>query len=220
MLAVVLALGFAPSGAVAAQRDVASTHAYLEAGYVALHAAVASMRTVEANVEKLNHKFSMECPKVGAGSPQTEEEQQMAYEVAGALWSTAYHTDAKVVQTFVRAVKPLHWSNSRITRIAQGYAASLHELAVLPQPDLCGDVRTWGADGYKAVPVSTTQFNRHLEAIEGNPIPWSLIAPYVQPADKALVARDRRLLTQLEHMETELGQSWWDMTLETLALNQ
>jgi hypothetical protein len=220
ILAAVLAVGLGPTGAAAAPRDVASTHTYLVAGYAALHATVANMRVVAANVNKLNRKFSAECPRIGVGSPQNEESQHMSFEVAGALWSTAYHTDAGTVQAFVRAVKPLRWSNSKITRIAQSYIKSLHELTVLPLPDLCGDVRAWSANGFRTIPASTLQFDKHLETIEGKPIPPHLIDPYVQPADKALAARDEHLLTQLEHMETMLGQDWWDMTLETLALNQ
>ncbi len=218
-----LAVSLVPASAAAAAQsteNVASTHTYLTVGYTALHAAVASIHSIEANVDKLNRQYAAECPKVGAGSPQTEEEQHMSYEVAGALWSTAYHTDTGIIQRFMQAVKPLRWTNSKITRDADNYAKSLLELAMLPLPNLCGDVRAWNADGFATIPASTIQFDHHVEAIEGKPIPWQLIAPYVAPADKGLVARDKSLLTQLENLETTLGQNWWDMTLETLALNQ
>lgn len=219
-LAAVLAVGFAPAGAYAAPRDVSSTHAYLVANYAFLRAVHASEHTVDMNIVRLDQTFAAQCPSVGAGSPQNEEAQHMSYEVAGVLWFTLYHTDSKAVQSFVRAVKRLRWSNGAITHIARGYITSLRELAALPLPDLCGDVRAWSADGFRAVPASTILFDRHLEAIEGKSIPSRLLAPYERPADGSLAARDAHLETQLEHAEMIVGFDEWDKLLETLALNQ
>lgn len=220
ILAVVLSVGLAPASEAATPRELAATHTYLTAGYTALRAAIASMSAVGKSIDRLNHKLDSECPGVGAGSPQNEEEQHLSYEVFGALLSTGYHTDAKIVERFLRVVKPLRWSSSKLTRTADGFATSLHELVTLPLPNLCGDVRAWKADGFKAVPSSTIQFDRHVELIEGDPIPQKLLAPYETPADKALAVRDLRMYNQLEDLERTLGQGWWDMTLETLAINQ
>lgn len=220
ILSAVLTLGLAPTGAAAASRDVASTHAYLVAGYAALHAVVTKWSSVEAGIHKLNLRFQAECPNVGAGSPQSKEEQKLSYEVAGALWATGYHTETKVVQTFVKAIKPLRWSNPAITRAAHRFATGLHEMVVLPVPDLCGDVRGWSAGGFNAVPASTEQYDRHVEAIEVKEIPRRLLVPYVQPADKALRDRVERLATKFEELEIERGQDDWNTLLETLALNQ
>jgi hypothetical protein len=219
-LAVMLIVGIAPAAAGAAPRDVSSTHAYLEANYAFLRAVHASEHTVNLNVTKLNQAFAAECPSVGAGAPQNEAAQHMSYEVAGALWFTLYHTDAHVVQRFVRAVSPLRWSSNAVTRISRGYIASLRELAALRLPDLCGDVKTWSAGGFRTIPASTIQFDRHLETIEGKSIPSRLLAPYESSADKKLAARDARLEVQLEHAETVVGFDDWDSLLETLALNQ
>ncbi len=219
-LAAILAVWFAPANAAGAPRDMSSTRAYLLANYSFLRTVRAKEHTVNMNIAKLNQTFAEQCPSVGMGAPQNEAAQHMSYEVAGALWFTLYHTDAKAVQTFVQAVKPLRWSNSAITRIAHGYIISLHELAALTMPDLCGDVRTWSSGGFKTVPASTIQFDRHLEAIEGKSIPAHLLAPYEQPADRSLAARTARLETQLEHAETLVGFDDWNRLLETLALNQ
>jgi hypothetical protein len=219
-LTVVLVVGLAPAGAVAAPQDASATHAYLAANYAFLHAVHANEHAVNTNVAKLNRTLASECPSVGAGAPQNEEEQHMSYEVAGALWATLYHTDAKVVQTFIRSVKPLKWSNGKITHIARAYIGSLRELAVLAPPDLCGDIRAWSADGFKAVPASTIRFDRHVEAIEGKSIPLHLLAPYEQSADKGLAARAAHLETQLDNAETIVGFNDWDTLLHTLALNQ
>jgi hypothetical protein len=219
-LAVVLTVGLAPAGAVAAPRDVSTTHTYLAANYAFLHAVHTNERTVNTNIAKLNHTLASVCPSVGIGAPQNEEAQHMSYEVAGALWATLYHTDASAVQAFIRAVKPLKWSNGKITHIAHAYIRSLRELAALTSPDLCGDVRAWSADGFKAVPAATIQFDRHVEAIEGKSIPLRLLAPYELSTDKDVAARTAHLETQLYDAETVVGFNDWDTLLQTLALNQ
>jgi hypothetical protein len=220
ILAAVLTVGLAPAGAAAAPRDVASTHAYLVAGYAALHATVTKWSSVEGDIHKLDLRFHAECPDVGAGSPQSNEEQKLSAEVAGALWATGYHTDAKIVQAFVKAVSPLRWSNPAITRSARKFTSGLTAMTRLPVPDLCGDVRSWAAGGFNAVPASTEQYVRRVEAIEVKEIPRGLLAPYVQPADRGLRARDERLALQFEELEFMRGQSDWNTLLETLALSQ
>jgi hypothetical protein len=209
-----------PAGASAAPRDGASTHAYLVAGYTALHAVVGKWSSVEADIHKLNLKFHAECPSVGAGSPQSEEEQKLSYEVAGALWATGYHTDAGIIRRFVNAVKPLRWSNPATTRSAHGFITGLSEMSALSIPDLCGDVRAWSAGGFKAVPSSTEQYDRHVEAIKVKVIPRRLLVQYVQPADKRLLAQVEHLYTRFSELEFTTGQDSWNMLLETLALNQ
>jgi hypothetical protein len=221
----VLAVSLTPFGgtlddAAAAPQDVASTHAYLVAGYAALHATVTTWSTVEANIRKLDRKFKAECPEVGAGSPQSKEEQKLAAETAGALWATGYHTDAKIVQRFVKAVSPLRWSNTAINRAARRYVKGLHEMTLLKVPDLCGDVRAWSTGGFAAVPAATETYVRHSEAIEVKEIPRNLLRPFVQPSDKGLVATDERLALRFEELEIGRGMEDWDTLLETLALSQ
>lgn len=210
-----------PSAAIAASQDVASTNAYLAAASTDLRAAIASMpTTIDASVTALNSRYAAECPRVAAGSIQDEAADPMTFEVAGALWSTGYHADAKIVDSFDRAVKPLRWSNTAITHEVDGYAASLHELSVLPLPGLCGDMRAWAAGGFSAIPATTTQFDRHVEAIEGHPLKLALLAPYEGPTQRALAARVAGLEARFEELEGELSQKWFDETLETLALPQ
>jgi hypothetical protein len=85
-----------PAGAAAATgQDISSTHTALVAAYKALHGVVSTWSRTEASLNKLNRRFAAECPHVGAGSPQNESSHRLSYEVAGALWATAYHTDAK-----------------------------------------------------------------------------------------------------------------------------
>ncbi len=216
----VLAVGVVPAGASGAQRDVASTHAYLVAAHTALHAVVSKWSTVEADIHQLDLRFHTECPDVGAGSPQSEEEQKLSYEVAGALWATGYHAETNVVRAFVKAVSPLRWSNPAITRSAHKFAKGLQEMAALAVPNLCGDVRTWIAGGFKAVPADTQQYDRHVEAIEVKEIPRGLLLSFLPPSDKGLLAGTEHLATQFEELEFKRGQVDWNVALETLGLNQ
>jgi hypothetical protein len=216
----VLALAAAPAGAVETRQDAASTHAYLVAAYAALHAVVSKWSSVEANIHQLDKSVQTECAGVATGSPQSEEEQKLSYEVAGALWATSYHADATVIQRFLSAVHPLTWGNPAVTRGAHAYARSLHEMVVLPIPDICADVRSWIGDGFKAVPADTQQFDRRVEAIEIKELPRKLLSPYLQPADKALIARVEHVARRFEELEFVHGQGDWNTLLEVLALNQ
>ena len=138
ILVTVLALGPVPAEALAASRqDATSTHTALVAAYAALHAIVDTWPTEEASLHRLELRFAAECPGVGAGSPQSESEQKLSYEVAGSLWATGYHTDTKIAQAFIKAVGPLRWSNPTLTSHVHRYIMGLREMIALQVPDLC-----------------------------------------------------------------------------------
>jgi hypothetical protein len=217
----VLALGLAPTAtAAASSRDVASTHTYLVADYAVLHTTVSGWSRVEAAIGKLDAKFASECPHVGAGSPQSEEEQKLSLEVAGALWATGYHANAGAVTSFVKTVGHLTWSNPATTRAARRLTKALSAMTSLAVPPLCADVRTWAAGGYTAVPVDVTAYAKHVEAIEISQIPHKLLAPFLQGSDRSLAARDQQLNTHFEELEFVHGQDQWNKLLEVLSLNQ
>jgi hypothetical protein len=220
IVAAVLALGLSPAEAAAAPRDAASTHAYLVAAYTALHAVVTRWSSVEADIHKLDSKLRAECPDVGAGSPQSEEEQKLSAEVAGALWATGYHTNAKAIQAFIKTVSSLKWSNAAVTRSTRKYTTGLREMVALGIPDLCGDVRTWAAGGYKAVSTDTQQYFQHVEAIEVKEVPRKLLARYAMPSDRGLLVRVEHLATKYGELEFSRGENDWNTLLEVLALNQ
>jgi hypothetical protein len=220
IIIVMLAFGLAPASALATPQDIASTHSYIVANSTLVRQAEASVAPAQASIVRLTHKLGQECPKAGAGSPEDEESQKLSYEVSGALWSISYGADARPIAAFARAVKPLHWSNPKLAQIAQGYAQSLRGLAAIPMPDLCGDVHTWTASAFRTIPTPTLRFDRLVESLEGHSIPTRLLAPYVLPADKSILARTTSLETKLEHTETVVGFNDWDLLLETLGLNQ
>lgn len=217
----VLTLGLAPSAAGAAStHDLTSTHAYLTADYAILHTTVSGWSRVESAIGKLDAKFASECPHIGAGSPQSEEEQKLSLEVAGALWATGYDANAGAVKRFVKAVGHLTWSNPATTRAARQLTRALSAMTSLAVPPLCADVRTWAAGGYGAVPADVTAYAKHVEAIEINQIPRKLLAPFLQGSDSGLAAHDAQLNTRFEELEFVHGQDQWNKLLEVLSLNQ
>jgi hypothetical protein len=216
----VFAVAFAPASADATSRDIASTHTYLEASHKVLHAAVSTWSTVEASIHRLDLRFHAECPDVGAGSPQNEEDQKLSYEAAGALWATGYHTDAAIVHAYVNTVNRLTWSNPQITRDARKLTRGLQEMTELQVPNICADVRAWGANDFGAAPANVKQYDQHVEAIEIHEIPRHLLVPYVQPADNGLRKQDEHLATRFEELEFMRGQADWAALLEVLGVNE
>jgi hypothetical protein len=204
----------------ATSQDVASTHAYLVASYTVLHAAVSTWSSVEASIHRLDLRLHAECPNAGAGSPQNEAEQRLAYEAAGALWATGYHTDARIVRTYVHSLSRLTWSNPQITRDARRLARGLREMSALKVPDICADIRAWHANGFGAMPSDVEPYAQHVEAIDIHEIPRSLLIPYVQPADRTLRERVERVATKFAELEFERGQVDWIALLEVVGLNE
>ena len=220
LAAMTLAIGLAPAQALAAHRDVAATHAYIQANYALARISVAQMRPTQAKIERFNSKLALECPGIGAGTLQNEASQPVSYEVAAALWSLDYGTIAGPIRTFLNTVGRLRWSNAKITRLAKAYARTLNELATLPLPDLCQEVRAWKASGFQIVPAATVSTVRHVEAIEPRQVPARLLAPYERGADAGIWARTRGLEAKLSEQEFQVGQTDWIQVLQTLGLPQ
>jgi len=218
--ALAVALGLAPSQAIAAPQDVAATHAYIQANYALARASVALIGPVQAKIERLNGSLAHECPQAGIGTPEVEASQPMSYEVAAALWSVAYGSAAGPIRTFVAATGRLRWSNHTITRAAASYARNQREFSALPLPNLCADVRAWKASGFQVVPATTLSLDRRAEAIELNPVPPRLLHPYATGSDASVLARTMQLETKIEENEFSKGQTDWIQVLDTLGLPQ
>lgn len=220
-LAIVALCGIAPAAATAASsHDIAAARTVLTSGYETLRAVLRTWPKVEASLRDLNSRFARECPGVGVGSPQTETEKRLSYEVAGALWATAYHADAPLVKRFVHRVTGLTSSNPKLNRRVYKFLNGLNEMLALQVPDICADVRAWTASGYQRVPTSTLQFDRHVEAIDVEIPSPKLAKPYLVASDRALVPKLERLITRFEELEFTAGQRYWNELLETLAVPQ
>jgi hypothetical protein len=204
----------------ASAQNTAATHAYIRADYAFLHATNALITPAQNDVVALNQRLGQECPRVGAGSPQNAASEPMSNEVVVALWSVTFGADAGPIHTFYATVSRLHWTNSKLTGLAHAYVTSLNELASLPLPALCNDVRSWTASDFHTVPADTTAIDHQAASIEPHSVPRSALAPYELPADRPVLARATHLETKLLNIETTTGFSDWDMVLATLGLNQ
>ena len=220
MILTMFVFGALPATALGAPQDTSSTHAYIRANYALNRATQARVKAAQAAIETTIHKLGQECPKLGVGSPQNEESQHLSYEVVVALWSTSYTFDAGPIRKFTQAVRHLHWSNPKLTRMTQRYATDLQHLASSQMPNVCGDVTAWKETDFKTVPATSIQLDQRVEAIEPKAIPASLLAPYEQPADRAILATTTRIESHLQQIETVEGFNDWDQALEAVGLNQ
>jgi hypothetical protein len=216
LLALVVAL-VVPAGAQAAG-DVAATHTYIRANNALARASLARIHAGQAAIDALDHKISAECPRAGAGAPISQASFPMSEEVSVALWSVSWATGAPSIRAFARAVKPLRWSNARITRIVRRYAAALQEMANIPLPNLCADVRAFAASNFTAVPASITALDSRVLAIELETVPQKLLAPFERNGDRALAARTEGLEHEFAEAEFVKGQDDLIRTTELLGL--
>lgn len=221
LAASVLALVVAPANASAASaKDTAAAHNALTAGIATMSTVIRTWPKLEASLNKLDQRFATECPDVGAGSPQSESEQRLAYEVAGALWATGYHTEAPIIRKFINKVTGFATSNPKLNRRVYKFLNGLNEMIALPVPDICADVRAWTATGYRTVPTSALQFADHVEAINVEFPSPKLADPYLTPSDKGLVPKLEHLIIRFEELEFKTGIRYWNKLLETVGLNQ
>jgi hypothetical protein len=218
MIAAVAVALSAPAQALATPADIAATHAYVNADYALARASVARLGAEQARIQRFNAKLAGECPRLGAESPENEASQPVSHEVAVALWSLAYGTAAGPIASFAHTVKRLRWSNPKITRVAQRYARDLSELATLPLPNLCEDVRSWRASGFRVIPAAVVSLVQRVEAIQPSTVPARLLAPFERGTDAATAARTRLLERKLQENEWEVGQTDWLQVLDTLGL--
>ncbi|MDQ6811691.1 MAG: hypothetical protein M3Z95_07315, partial [Actinomycetota bacterium] len=127
---------------------------------------------------------------------------------------------AGAIRSFGAKIARLRWSNHAITRMAAKYASDLHQLASVPLPALCADVRAWKASGFQTLPANTLALVHSVEEVQPTPIPPRLLAPYERGSDASVLARTKGLETKLEESEFSLGQSDWIQVLGTLGLSQ
>lgn len=224
MLLAALLCGAAASVPAAALGAPASNAASSRAYVLADHAlAVESERNVpriKRGIRSFKRRLVRECRRAAVGSPQDAQAYRLDYEIAGALWSISYGTDAGAIKRFAAAVAPLRWSNRSIGTRAEAYAQTLRELAALRLPHVCADVRAWRSSGYTKVPARTLRFDKHVEALEPYILPAGLLKRYLGPAEVGMQRTTARLENRLLETETLFGGNTWYDLLEALDLNE
>src|SRR5262249_51403500 len=115
--------------------------------------------TIEARLRKVLASVRRECPRAAAGSPQNPQSTQLSNEVIGALVMSIVELDRPAGRAFVRSVSPLRWGNRGLTQTIKTYVGKVRTLLALPQPNLCGDVRGWAANGFTTLTQTTQSFS-------------------------------------------------------------
>jgi hypothetical protein len=198
----VAGLACAASTAAAASSDAAATQAYIQAGYQALRVGIAHLATSKAAPVQLVAKVQRECPQIGAQSPQDSTSTQMSDDVIGAIVLSAYAPDTQAIRTFIRAVNGLRWSSATLTREIHAYTDDWKTLVSLSIPNLCSDVKAWGANGFGALPASIAAFvGKFMPAWVAPGYMPAGLTRYESAATKALAARCRRFEAQIGEVE-------------------
>jgi len=195
-------LAIVPGTALAASGDASATQAYVQAGYAALRVAVSHLKVSEAGPLHVLAKVQGECPQVGAQSPQDAESTQMSNEVIGAMVLSAIAPDVPAIRTFAHAVAGLRWSNGALNRSIHAYANKWDTLTTLPAPNLCADVKAWGAGGYGALPADTVSFvAKFIPSWVGAGYLPAGLTRYESGATRALAKRTNGLEEQVTELE-------------------
>jgi hypothetical protein len=216
ILVALLAVAVTPAQAlagkqhVAAPADLTATRAYVAADYALVHTARVNLKTGEAALESLRATLSAECPQAAAASPENEAAEHLSNEVVGAMGTVFIRSDTQAVASFAEAVSQLQWSNAQLTRKVDVYAAKLKAIAALATPDVCGDVRTWAASGYRTLPTTTTQFDRAYSAndVGIGEVPARLLAPYENARERGQLALTKQSENELVDAEARAVKPW------------
>jgi hypothetical protein len=206
------ALCLAPAGAFASNADVAMTHRYLLANNRFVRTVTGNLRVSHAALARLLAKVRRECPRGAAGSPQNPESTALSNEVIGAMVFAGGRPDLPAAVAYVKAVKPMHWSDGRVTRAIQSYTRRLRLLTTIPEPPLCYDVKAWAAGGYKSLPPPTTQFDNLFVPnwVSAGILPAGL-SKYESAADRRLAAREAVLEARIADFEAQEVETWGEI---------
>ncbi len=142
----------------------------------------------------------------------------MAGEVADAFWSIDYGATAGPIQQFASAIKPLHWSSGSFNHAIHMVASSLSGLSKLSLPNLCADVRSWTASGFKTVPPGVEELDQRVETLQLPEVPWKQVARNVHGKEAAMVSYIEHAELKLAEAEFMFGQRDWYQVIETVGL--
>jgi hypothetical protein len=199
----------------------AATRAYVKANYALVSAARANLAVAKTAIASLGSTVAGECPRVAAEAPQNHDAEQLSNEVVGALEVAAYQPDKESMVAFAHAVRGLHWSNHKLTRMVDAYTTKLEGFMTLAAPSICADVKAWVASGYSTLPASTVAFDKGFYAydIEAEEVSLRLLRPYESATEASLLRRTKQLEAPLAEFEAEAVSDYTEI-LDSLKLPQ
>jgi hypothetical protein len=216
--AIVVALAVAPAAALGASSDAAATDAYLRANLTLVSTSRAKLRTSESELRVLERSLGRECPGVIVGSPQNEESEKLTWEAIGAMTIAGYQVFKPAIARFTRAVAHLRWSNPKLTSAVRTYARQILTEVSTPAPDLCGDLRAWGASGYRTLPANTLSFYKtfYTVFVGVGELPSQFAT---RSAKASVVQRTKRLELELREGEARAVETFGRI-IDSLGLHQ
>jgi hypothetical protein len=210
-----LAFGAAPAPAAS---NAGATQTYVQANYALVHVARSHLATSEAGPLEVLAQVQRECPGAGLHSPQDPESTQLSDEVIGTIVIAAARPDLQAIRAFIRTASGLRWSNAPLTNAIHGYANDLKTVLSLPAPNLCTEVKGWGASGFHALPSSTVTFvGKFMPAWVALGFLPPQLAHYESGAARALASRANPLEQELSEGEARAVEHWGDI-MDTLNL--
>ena len=188
--------------ALAAGNDGAATSAYIRADYRLVRAGVSRIHAVEATLHGVLDRVRAECPMAAAGSPQDSESTELSNEVIGNMVVAVVAQDRPAGHAFVTAAGGLSRRNRALTRTIHSYVSKVAMLVALTPPNVCADLHSWTASGFRALPASTRSFApRFMSAWVGlGELPSALDA-YETPGDRQLANRTSDLEARFSDLE-------------------
>ncbi len=214
----VLALSCAAVAPAADASDGSATSTYVRANYALVAAGKAHLGTSIAAYKGVLTKVRRDCPRGAEGSPQNPDSTKLSNEIIGAMVLSAGKPDRPAVAAYLRTVKSLSWSNGSVTRAVKGYASSLSKLYGLSVPDVCADIASWKASGFKTLPASTVSF---VEVFYPNWVALGLqpagLSQFESGSARSLAHSAARFEYQLTNAEAEAVETWGDI-MTTLDL--
>lgn len=217
------AFALLPAPGLASGGNAAATQALASATKVLLRASLPDLPKGLANVQRYANEEAAQCPKVGSGSPQNHGAEQLDDEAIATLTVVGYRTASGPIGTFYRAVKGLHWSNSKLTRAVRTYATKLEKLVSLTPPNLCEEIKQWVASGYQTLTAGTTGFLTSYNAVdpeaEEGPLIMRLARPYATAADLSLFHSIENFEEKLAETEAH-GVFAYKHLMNSLEVNQ
>jgi len=212
-------LAIAPQAALAGSGNAAATQAYVQANYALVHVARSHLAASEAEPLRVLAQVQRECPRAGLGSPQDAESTQMSDEVIGAMVIAAAQPDLQAIRTFIHSVSSLSWSSRALTSAVRSYAGKLQTVLGLGAPNLCGEVKAWAADRFRALPASTVAFvGRFMPAWVALGYLPAQLARYESSGAKTLASRCEPLEELLTEGEARAVAHYGDI-MNTLEIN-
>jgi len=183
--AAAISCGMAPGAALGGiSENASSAMAYLRADLEFSKGLGNAEPAAVASAERFVVQTVAECPGALTAAPRTGGFSEMRREAGVAvLFAFARPFDVPAL-AFARRVSRLRWTSRRLTSRVRLLAVDDREEARLLPPDLCADLRTWTAGGYRSVPAETKRVLASQES-EGTHVGDEEILRLLRPLENA-----------------------------------